>query len=455
MGGRVARRLRRRRRGPDDLHVRRRVAALPRDVRRRPPRGPGRRAHRELPLDAGDPRPREPPPLERRTPEAPDRHPPERAEADRSPATRPTRRSSTWLAGRIRELIAGGTPPAGDRRPRPDQRPARADRGRADPGRHRVPRPGRRVLPPAGRPGGDRPRPPIRTRRAPRDRRLRRRSAKRGRASWASRRTTSAATRRASGRRRWRRWPRSSTISWRRRRRSRATTSLAELARRSAAEQAATEAGDGTGGVELATYHRAKGLEWDAVFLPMLEEGSLPIRQALDDEAALEEERRLLYVGITRARVHLALSWADRRDARGGAADDLAPATESVPRRAGGRPDRGHAAARGTRPRDRAVRDPRGPPTAPRKARSWPRCASGDGGGRRTTTFRRTSSPTTRRSARSPRPGPTTLAALGGVKGMGPTKLDRYGDGDPRGDRLGGVTRAVTPCTAHEALGFE
>ena len=51
----------------------------------------------------------------------------------------------------------------------------------------------------------------------------------------------------------------------------------------------------------------------------MLEEGSLPIRQAFDDEAALEEERRLLYVGITRARVHLALSWAERRDARGGA----------------------------------------------------------------------------------------------------------------------------------------
>ena len=49
----------------------------------------------------------------------------------------------------------------------------------------------------------------------------------------------------------------------------------------------------------------------------MLEEGSLPIRQALDDEDAIEEERRLLYVGITRARVHLALSWADQRETRG------------------------------------------------------------------------------------------------------------------------------------------
>ena len=66
-------------------------------------------------------------------------------------------------------------------------------------------------------------------------------------------------------------------------------------------------------GVNLLTYHRAKGMEWDAVFLPMLEEGSLPIHHAAEDPAALAEERRLLYVGITRARVHLALSWAERR----------------------------------------------------------------------------------------------------------------------------------------------
>ena len=86
----------------------------------------------------------------------------------------------------------------------------------------------------------------------------------------------------------------------------------AELARRAAGEESGA-----TDGVELATYHRAKGLEWDAVFLPMLEEGTLPIRQSFDDDAALEEERRLLYVGITRARVHLALSWAEQREARG------------------------------------------------------------------------------------------------------------------------------------------
>ena len=66
-------------------------------------------------------------------------------------------------------------------------------------------------------------------------------------------------------------------------------------------------------GVELLTLHRAKGLEWDAVFIPSLEEGLLPVGQAGDDEEALAEERRLLYVGITRARTHLALSWARQR----------------------------------------------------------------------------------------------------------------------------------------------
>jgi len=79
----------------------------------------------------------------------------------------------------------------------------------------------------------------------------------------------------------------------------------AELARRDGAE--ADAAGEG---VTLSTLHRAKGLEWDVVFLPNLEEGTLPIRQATSDPEALAEERRLLYVGITRARRHLVLSWS-------------------------------------------------------------------------------------------------------------------------------------------------
>lgn len=66
-------------------------------------------------------------------------------------------------------------------------------------------------------------------------------------------------------------------------------------------------------GVTLASLHAAKGLEWDAVFLVGLADGTLPISHALShgaDSEAVEEERRLLYVGITRAREHLELSWA-------------------------------------------------------------------------------------------------------------------------------------------------
>src|SRR5919112_215524 len=63
----------------------------------------------------------------------------------------------------------------------------------------------------------------------------------------------------------------------------------------------------------LPSLHAAKGLEWDAVFLVGLADGTLPISHALahgQDSEAVEEERRLFYVGITRARVNLALSWA-------------------------------------------------------------------------------------------------------------------------------------------------
>jgi DNA helicase II / ATP-dependent DNA helicase PcrA len=66
------------------------------------------------------------------------------------------------------------------------------------------------------------------------------------------------------------------------------------------------------GGVHLLTLHRAKGLEFDAVFLPRVEEKELPCKPAMRAPARLAEERRLLYVGITRARQHLALTWTGK-----------------------------------------------------------------------------------------------------------------------------------------------
>jgi DNA helicase-2/ATP-dependent DNA helicase PcrA len=70
-------------------------------------------------------------------------------------------------------------------------------------------------------------------------------------------------------------------------------------------------------GVTLATLHAAKGLEWDAVFLVGLVDGTLPIQHADGDDAKIEEERRLLYVGVTRARRRLELSWALSRTSGG------------------------------------------------------------------------------------------------------------------------------------------
>src|SRR6185437_9557481 len=57
-------------------------------------------------------------------------------------------------------------------------------------------------------------------------------------------------------------------------------------------------------GVHLLTLHRAKGLEFEAVYLPRLDEGELPNRRA-----DVDDERRLLYVGITRAKRHVLVTW--------------------------------------------------------------------------------------------------------------------------------------------------
>ena len=71
-------------------------------------------------------------------------------------------------------------------------------------------------------------------------------------------------------------------------------------------------------GVTLASLHAAKGLEWDAVFLVGLVEKTLPISHALKaGDEQIEEERRLFYVGVTRAREHLHMSWSLARQEGG------------------------------------------------------------------------------------------------------------------------------------------
>ncbi len=69
--------------------------------------------------------------------------------------------------------------------------------------------------------------------------------------------------------------------------------------------------------VVLMTLHSAKGLEFENVFLIGLEEGLVPHARSLTDEDGVEEERRLAYVGMTRARERLHLSWARSRQVFG------------------------------------------------------------------------------------------------------------------------------------------
>ncbi|MFC5662458.1 ATP-dependent DNA helicase UvrD2 [Kitasatospora misakiensis] len=133
---------------------------------------------------------------------------------------------------------------------------------------------------------------------------------------------------------------------------------VAELDARAAAQHApAVE------GVTLASLHAAKGLEWDAVFLVGLTEGTLPIIYAKTDEQ-VEEERRLLYVGVTRARKHLTLSWALSRSPGGRASrkptrflDGLRPGSSAPGSRPAGRAGRGGVEG-GERSAGRRVRGP-------------------------------------------------------------------------------------------------
>src|SRR5699024_9174989 len=81
---------------------------------------------------------------------------------------------------------------------------------------------------------------------------------------------------------------------------------------------ASLEAGDnqaqaGQDAIQLMTIHSAKGLEFDTVYITGLEDGLFPHENSLMEAAGLEEERRLMYVAMTRARQHLSLSLAQSR----------------------------------------------------------------------------------------------------------------------------------------------
>ena len=190
---------------------------------------------------------------------------------------------------------------------------------------------------------------------------------------------------------------------------------LAEIGRRAAAEAEGVG-----GGVNLLTYHRAKGLEFDAVLLPAVEEGLLPIRQASTPEE-VAEERRLLYVGLTRARAHLWLSWAARRAGPSGREQPRRPSRflDDVVAPGSGRV-RPRAVASGMTRGGRSSTRADGP--VAEALRAWRRKrAEADGVPAYVVFNDRTLAALAERRPRS-------RGELLAVDGIGPAKLDRYGD---------------------------
>src|SRR5262249_28496020 len=86
-----------------------------------------------------------------------------------------------------------------------------------------------------------------------------------------------------------------------------------------------------SGGVTLMTLHSAKGLEFPTVFLTGMEEGGFPHSRSMEDPEELEEERRLCYVGITRAKQRLVLSYALHRRSQGYATGEPSRFLREIP----------------------------------------------------------------------------------------------------------------------------
>jgi DNA helicase-2/ATP-dependent DNA helicase PcrA len=154
-------------------------------------------------------------------------------------------------------------------------------------------------------------------------------------------------------------------------------------------------------GVHLLTYHQAKGLEFTAVFLPRLEEKELPCKLSLHKAEELAEERRLFYVGLTRAKRHLVLSWTERaRPSRFLIELEVAESAPARRRRAGAE----------------------GRPPGFEQLRAWRRERARTDGVPAFAVF------TNRALAAIAVSRPVSLEELAQVRGVGPKKIERYGD---------------------------
>jgi superfamily I DNA/RNA helicase len=98
-------------------------------------------------------------------------------------------------------------------------------------------------------------------------------------------------------------------------------TSMESFLTRIALDHSTPESEPDYSAAQLMTLHSSKGLEFPVVFLVGMEEGYLPHRRAKEEPGGIEEERRLCYVGITRAKKHLTLTRARTRKRYGSEVD--------------------------------------------------------------------------------------------------------------------------------------